>query len=280
MYKIGLSISSHLMTEQIFQNLKNAGILAIEISHSSTKHLEYDNLPLFVEWAQQYGIELWSYHLPFWDENKKFISISDAETADDTVKLFCNLIEQGAAVGIKNFVVHPSGEPIKTEDRAAHLMRAKQSLRILADFASARGVVICVENLPRTCLGRNFNEIMDLISAHSALRVCFDTNHLLKESYVDFICALKDKIVTTHISDYDFIDEKHWLPGEGAVDWNLLYHTLGDVGYDGVWLYELGFHNDKLPRVRDLTCEDFARNAKEIFEGKPITTLLVKDENV
>ena len=276
MYKIGLSVASYLATEEMFQNLKSAGILAIEISHGSTKHLEYDNLPQFAEWAQQYGIELWSYHLPFWDDNMKFISISDVETADDTVKLFCDLIEQCATVGIKNFVIHTSGEPIKDDEHVEHMTRAQQSLRILADFASSKGVVICVENLPRTCLGKNSEEILKLISSHPALRVCFDTNHLLKESYVDFICALKDKIVTTHISDYDFVDEKHWLPGEGLVDWNLLYQTLKDVEYDGVWLYELGFHNDKLPRSRDLTCEDFARNAKEIFEGKPITTLLMK----
>ena len=276
MYKIGLSVVSYLATAEMFQNLKNAGFFAIEISHSSTKHLEYDNLPQFAAWAKQYGIDLWSYHLPFWDDNMNFISISDAENADATVKLFCDLIEQGVSVGIKNFVIHPSGEPIKDEDRSAHLKRARQSLRTLADFASKKGAVICVENLPRTCLGKNSEELLELISAHPALRVCFDTNHLLKESYVDFICSLKEKIVTTHISDYDFVDEKHWLPGEGFVDWGLLYHTLQSVGYDGVWLYELGFHNDKLPRSRDLTCEDFARNAKEIFEGTPIPTLLMK----
>lgn len=276
MCNIGLSVASYLVTEEMFQNLKNAGINAIEITHSTTKHLEYDNFPQFAIWAKQYGIELWSYHLPFWDDNRNFISISDAETADDTVRLFCDLIEQGAAVGIKRFIIHPSGEPIKDDDRADHLTLAQRSLRILADFASSKGVVICVENLPRTCLGKNSEEILKLISSHPDLRVCFDTNHLLKESYVDFIYALKDRIITTHISDYDFVDEKHWLPGEGLVDWSLLYSTLQSVGYDGVWLYELGFHNEKLPRLRDLICEDFSRNAKEIFEGLPITSLLVK----
>ena len=186
------------------------------------------------------------------------------------------LIEKGLAVGISHYVVHPSGEPIHGADRAKRLECSKGALRRLAEFAEERGAVICVENLPRTCLGRDSSEILELISVHPALRVCFDTNHLLKEPFVDFVRALRDQIVTLHVSDYDFVDEKHWLPGEGLVDWSLLYRTLGEIGYDGPWLYELGFHNDKISRSRDLVCGDFSQNAKEIFEGRPLTTLLKK----
>ena len=64
----------------------------------------------------------------------------------------------------------------------------------------------------------------------------------------------------------------HWLPGEGDIPWSELYKALLDVGYTGAWMYEIG---PKCPntilRDRDLTCADFARNAKEIFEGKPLT---------
>ena len=78
-----------------------------------------------------------------------------------------------------------------------------------------------------------------------------------------------DKIITTHISDYDFVDEKHWLPGEGKINWQELYKALLDIGYKGPWLYELGFKApNTISRERDLTCEDFANNAKEIFDGK------------
>ena len=70
---------------------------------------------------------------------------------------------------------------------------------------------------------------------------------------------------------YDFEDEKHWLPGEGDIQWDTLYKTLQEVGYDGVWMYELGFKSDF--RSRELTPEDFVRNAKEIFAGKPLTVI-------
>ena len=131
-----------------------------------------------------------------------------------------------------------------------------------------------MENLPRTCLGKNSEEMLELLSADPTLRICFDTNHLLGQDPVEFVEAVGEKIVTTHVSDYDFIDERHWLAGEGDMDWHRLYDALCRVGYEGAWLYELGFGNTKrIVRQRPLTCEDFARNAKEIFEGKPITVV-------
>lgn len=29
-----------------------------------------------------------------------------------------------------------------------------------------------------------------------------------------------------HVSDYDIVDEKHWLPGEGEVDWEMVCNSL------------------------------------------------------
>jgi sugar phosphate isomerase/epimerase len=98
------------------------------------------------------------------------------------------------------------------------------------------------------------------------LGVCFDTNHLLGEEAVSFIHRLGTKIVTTHVSDYDFVDERHWLPGEGRLNWVTLIQALRAIDFRGVWMYELGFTAPKtISRPRDLTCADFVRNANEIF---------------
>ena len=275
MYPVGLSVASTRITEEMFQNMENAGVAAMEVSHSRKFHLEADNLPQFSAWAKQYGVDLWTYHLPFWDDELKF-DISDVPTADATVKLFCSIIEEGVSVGIKKYIIHPSTEPISDEDRPSHMERSKKSLYMLAEFAKTKGAVMCVENLPRTCLGKNSAEMLELLSAHPDLRVCFDTNHLLQEPFVDFIRAMGDKIVTLHVSDYDYIDEKHWFPGEGLVDWHLLCNTLKEAGYNGVWMYETGIGNPKNRRTKNLTCEDLVQNAKEIFEGKPVTSYLIE----
>ena len=134
--------------------------------------------------------------------------------------------------------------------------------------------MIAVENLPRTCLGRNSQEMLELISAHPALRICFDTNHLLGEDPVEFVQKVGKHFITMHVSDYDFLNERHWLPGEGKLDWQALLAALEAVGYSGPWLYEVSFTAPaSIVRPRNLCCDDFVRNARELFEKKPLTVL-------
>ncbi|MBQ1552658.1 MAG: sugar phosphate isomerase/epimerase [Clostridia bacterium] len=269
MFRIGLSSCGKGCGRELFEQYAKAGITAMEVSPSSD---EYDGFDFGSagRLSKEYGVELWSFHLPFLPFGA--IDISRPDLAGYTVRYFETLIRSGAAIGIKKFIVHPSGEPIDDADRPARTETAKKSLAALAEFASRYGAVICVEDLPRTCLGRDSGEIAELLTADERLRVCFDTNHLLTESPEAFIKKIGEKIVTTHVSDYDFIDEKHWLPGEGKVDWQSLVRALESVGYNGVWLYELGFRSPStLTRARDLNCFDFVRNAEEIFSGAPLT---------
>jgi sugar phosphate isomerase/epimerase len=252
---------------------KDAGINTIEVSVGNMElasALDFHNAR---ELANEYGVELWSLHLPFLPFN--VIDPSNPTIADYTVEYFCSLINKAVEIGIKVFVVHPSGEPIAESDRATRLACAKKSLATLAEYATAKGAVIAVEDLPRTCLGRDSSDILELISAHPDLRVCFDTNHLLGEKIADFIANVGDKIITTHVSDYDEKNERHWLSGEGVIDWKALKDALIAVGYDGPWLYELGLSGSTstIDRERRLEYSDFGRNYGEIMADLPITLI-------
>ena len=68
----------------------------------------------------------------------------------------------------------------------------------------------------------------------------FDVNHLLWESHADFIANAGSRIITTHISDYDFVDERHFVPGDGKIDWKDFYARMEAAGYQGPYLFELG----------------------------------------
>ena len=168
-----------------------------------------------------------------------------------------------------------SGEPYTLEEREDRIKYSMESLDSLAEIAHGCGAVIAVEDLPRTCIGNTADEMLRLLSANDKLRVCFDTNHLLIDTNLNFIKKVGHRIVTLHVSDYDFVDEKHWLPGEGVTDFYELYSALKEVGYDGVWLYEIGLKPPKtLFRSRALTFDDFVRNANEIFTGRHLTRVI------
>lgn len=122
--------------------------------------------------------------------------------------------------------------------------------------------------MPRTCLGRDSKDIRELLSADDRLRACFDTNHLLKQPIKDFILDIGEKIITTHVSDFDFVDEKHWLPGEGKIDWNELIDALNDVKCTGPFMYELSLAPPRTIKRRMLTHADFKENYNSLMKGE------------
>ena len=269
--KIGLSSCGKKLNEETMIAYAEAGIDAMELCVGRETVLDGVDPYEVARAAAKHGIELWSYHLPFPEYN---LASRWEERRLKCVQRQSEHIRMAADLGITRYVVHPSVEPILPEDRAVRMEQSKKSLAELTEVAKSVGGVLCVENLPRTCLGRDSDEMLELLSAHPDLRICFDTNHLLSEDPIHFIERVGDKIATVHVSDYNIVDERHWLPGEGDTDWQALYGALRRVGYDGAWLYELGYRSTKtIQRERDLTCADFVRNAREIFAGQELTVI-------
>lgn len=263
---VGLSTCGNKpLDENGFIRLQAAGIDALELSASSYDDFDFHKIKAL---ADQFGIQLWSLHLPFGPFSEIDPSSLEADIRKNTITFFQDLISRGSDVGIDKFIVHPSGEPIADTERPERFQYSMESLDRLAEIAATYGAVIAVEDLPRTCLGNSSDEILRLISANDKLRVCFDVNHLLQEDNCDFAKKVGSKIITLHVSDYDFIDEKHWLPGEGDIDWVKLFKALCDVDYHGVWLYELGLAPSSKIDRRMLTYSDFRENANTIFLGK------------
>ena len=278
--KLGLAISTNKrkpVDEQAFINMKKAGIEAIELSYPDFDNFDFKAVG---QNAENFGVKLWSLHLPFMPFGTIDPSDLNKDVRKYTIELFTELMGKGSEVGIDKFVVHPSGEPIKDDIREDRMLYTMESFNELAEIAARYGGTICVEDLPRSCLGRDSSEILRILSVNDKLRACFDTNHLLKESIPEFIRNVGNKIVTLHVSDYDFKNERHWLPGEGDVNWAELYEELMKTGYSGMWLYEVGLNPEGTINRRVLDYCDFYNNAQEIFEGKKPTPIGVRKENL
>ena len=213
--------------------------MELSVSYNNCRNIDWQGLS---KNAAEAGIELWSYHLPFGPEID--IASPDEGHRSNAVKFNCSLIDRALEIGISRFIIHPSYEPVPQNERSAYLSASCRSLIELAQYASERDAVICVENLPRSCIGHTVEEMLVLLSSDSRLKVCFDVNHLLREfgdTHHDFTEKLGSRIVTVHMSDYDFIDEKHFFPGIGMIDWNHLVEDLEAIGYSGPFLFEGGF---------------------------------------
>jgi len=187
------------------------------------------------------GVILYSVHVPF----SRQLDVSSPNAADrqaalDTARRSLDLL---AELDGRALVVHPSSEPIADEERPARLQRARESLAKIAEFVPPdSGIRLAVENLPRTCLCRDAAEHLSLLDSleHPAFGVCLDVNHgNLREDLIEATRRYGDRIVTLHLSDNDGVDERHWLPGRGVIDWNGWLQALAETGYDGPLMYEV-----------------------------------------
>ena len=88
---------------------------------------------------------------------------------------------------------------------------------------------------------------MRLIENYPDVMVCFDSNHLLQEEHAHFFETVGSRIGTIHASDYDRQDERHWLPGNGVIDWTDFYRRLRASGYKGVFMHEVRAGEDATP---------------------------------
>jgi len=248
-WKTGASLcfNRRLDLEEL-KSFKAAGVDAVEISFNYKQYYEELN---FVEKAAEYkamadeaGIELWSIHLPF--SGLLDISQLDDEKRESTMRTHRELMRAAAGIGVKVAVVHPSAEPISPDKRPARLVNSRKNLTLLAEYAKVLGMKLAVEDLPRTCLMNHSNEAKYMLSDNPDLYIVFDTNHLLGQDNLEFIEAVGDRIITLHVSDYDFIDERHQMPFEGKIDWKTLALALENKGYTGPWMYELGSRNGEI----------------------------------
>ena len=256
----------------LFDSFARAGVACAEISMPGR---DYAGFPYAecARWARDAGVAIRSFHLPFYTDETVDPASLDADVRRRTAELQAHYVKVAASMGATVAVVHPGLEPVADAERAERLARSKESMAALADVGAAEGVTVCVENLPRSCLGNRAAELAQIVAADPRLRVCFDTNHLMGEKHADFLALLGPLIATTHISDYDFTNERHWLPGEGSIDWRALADGLDAIGYADAFNYELDFRGNPktVARDRDLTPEDIVRNAREIEARAPLT---------
>lgn len=246
-----------------FLDAKDNGIKYVEVALNQC----YRNVPeeevipriyALKEKIDSAGLKVWSIHLPF--SRTLDISVLDDNDRQKNVDLFASMIEISAIFNPSKLVLHPSSEPISDDIREQRIQNAIQSIDTLRRYAKSIDAQLCIENLPRTCLGNTPEELLRIIADFPDVGICFDTNHYLKGSPIHFARITGHRIATLHISDYDREDERHWIPGDGVIPWKELFDVLKEKGYPGIYMYEA----IKTKAGERLTPNQLARNFNAI----------------
>ena len=180
-----------------------------------------------------------SIHAPF--SSQVDISRLDDGGQECAIEQIGKAIELAERLGADIVVVHGSAEPIGEDERSKRMVQSKSSLCMLTEQVQSAGARLAVELLPRTCLGNTADELEELLDGISPeyAGICLDANHPADpDDLLSIVKQLAQRIITLHISDYDGIDEKHWMPFDGVINWRAFAKALGDIQYSGAFIYE------------------------------------------
>jgi len=247
------------ISEELISECAKAGIKYIELSIAHLP-IDFDNNELIRTLSYQhslfkkYGIKVVSVHIPFgreWD-----ICDCRDDVRDLAQKRQIDVVRCCSFMAPERYVIHTSSEPIPDCEREKRIQLFRENAAELAKVCYP--AKLAVENLPRTCMGNVGEEVIAMTEGIDNVCICCDLNHNLKEKTYELIDKLGSRIETLHVSDYDEIDEKHWMPGEGVNDWNKIIAALENAGYKGPFLYEVGAH---------YTCDEVAKNKNMLFEN-------------
>lgn len=186
--------------------------------------------------AMEYGVDINSVHLPYCGVAPES---PDIETRVETVRIQREMISAAAEAGVGKCIIHPSRDGNPDDERDERMKYSIDSIEKINEHAKKCGITLCLENLPRKCLGRTPAEMLEYLENIQGLKMVMDLNHSLMEDNVSFIHKTGKWIASLHVSDYDFIDEKHLLPGYGKNDWQGILRALEEENYGGRFLYEL-----------------------------------------
>ena len=200
------------------------------------------------------GLRLNSIHMPF----QRFIYISsyDEGVRSWAMDEFRQLISICDNYNPAHYVFHSK---TGTKEEGFWELRKPALIRSFREMVAATPNNICIENMISS-IPTTVEDMIEILEQVEGGKCCIDTNHFLQDKVSDAILALGKWLTTLHVSDYDGVYEKHWMPQEGVNNWMKIIGALEEIGYNGPFVYEV--NRDKY----GYTFEDIRRNYEKLFE--------------
>jgi sugar phosphate isomerase/epimerase len=170
--------------------------------------------------ASTVGVEAASVHIPF--GAAPWVPSRESERAE-ALEAIRGLMRAWAPLRPPCYTLHGCTEADKDVPHSEQMRALRVFLSEILPDVEAAGTSFNIEYLPRTCLCNVPEELEEIVDGFPADRVgiCLDVNHASPRTEImpDLIRRLGPRINTFHLSDCDGIDECHWYPGHGVINW-------------------------------------------------------------
>jgi len=224
---------------------------------------------------QQAGVlEVASIHIPFGPF--PFWSLASLEEAArlEGVKHIREFLSLCRSLECRNFTIHGSGEPIAPEARQQTMTSLHRSLLELSEDMVRLDASLNLELLPRSCIGNTPEELLQVLEGlPPTIGICCDVNHICgapaRITYV--ISFLTERLRAFHLSDYDGVDECHWFPGLGVLDWSAIMTEIRKIPQDLLVIFEVARLQapewQKRSIIPEIHCRNCAAAAEMLEKG-------------
>ncbi|MBO5454126.1 MAG: sugar phosphate isomerase/epimerase [Clostridia bacterium] len=174
-------------------------------------------------------------------------------------------IDVAALLGVDYAVLHPNTTtiPMTEFDRKAEFKSVYDHVAPFVEYASKRNVKLAIENMrlvhSHIPVHRYCQEPDELCEVADALGIdiCWDFGHGntcgLKQS--EAIKHIGSRLKVLHVNDNNGVGDDHVPPFCGTIDWRDAMKGLSDIGFDGIFNYEVATVKKKPEFVR----KSFAR---------------------
>src|SRR5688572_26927581 len=252
----------HRLTREHLQHVAAHGFEALEL-FATRSHFDYRDDSARAElaqWLAATGLELHSVHAPAFEGIKdgRWIGSFSNASSDETRRKAA-LAEAEAAlllarhVPFRYLVVHlgmPAAEQVPPNDNSP--AAARRSVEDLVEMAAPANVQVALEVIPNplssaTALCNLIEEDLDGVD----VGVCLDYGHAhLMGDLGEAIETLSGHLWTTHVHDNGGRRDDHLVPYAGSIDWDMAMMATQKIGYDGIFMLEVGDTGDPVDVLR------------------------------
>jgi sugar phosphate isomerase/epimerase len=257
-------ISTHLFHErrlgrEHLVDIAAHGFEAIELFATRT-HFDYGSAAAvaeLAEWLSDTRLELHSVHAPVGASftRGEWVGAYSTASGDDTRRKHA-VAEAAAALRLvdqlpfRYLVVHLGvvGGAAPSDNK---FDAARRSVEELAALAAASRVGIALEVIPNSL--SNADALVGLIEDLDGVDVgvCLDYGHAhLIGDLGEAIETLSGHLWTTHVHDNHGTRDEHLVPFAGTIDWDAAVMMTQKIGYDGVFMLEVGDTGDPVDVLR------------------------------
>ena len=151
--------------------------------------------------------------------------------------------ELGGCILVTHDIASPEPDQPEGLERCATFI---ESVSEVAEYAAPKGVRLALENIPGgyTSEPERLVRLMEDLDAPN-VGVVIDTGHRnMSGDPPATLRVIGEHLITLHLHDNHGEGDEHLLPGRGNIDWQQVNASLGDIGYDGAFMYEINRPED------------------------------------